>query len=115
MFRKTTVHVPEDYEDRLTQMFPGTFQPLRLLALDPCDLPLSKLERNIERDRDDVLHLARTSPLTWKFLEIDRPAGDPAVADQRLQARLPLGIDPIGQILSAVLVVVCGPFLTLLI
>jgi hypothetical protein len=25
-------HVPEDYEDRLTQMFPGTFQSLRLLA-----------------------------------------------------------------------------------
>jgi hypothetical protein len=38
-------HVPEDYEDRL-------------LALDPYDLALSKLERNIQRDRDDVLHLA---------------------------------------------------------
>jgi hypothetical protein len=27
--------VPEDYEDRLTEIFPGTLQHLRLLALDP--------------------------------------------------------------------------------
>jgi hypothetical protein len=32
--------VPEDYEDRLTEIFPGTFQYLRLLALDPYDLAL---------------------------------------------------------------------------
>ena len=62
-------HVPEDYEDRLTEIFPGTFQHLRLLALDPYDLALSKLERNIQRDRDDVLHLARTVPLDLKVLK----------------------------------------------
>jgi hypothetical protein len=44
--------VPEDYEDRLTEMFPRTFKHLRLLALDPYDLALSKLERNIQRDRE---------------------------------------------------------------
>jgi Nucleotidyltransferase of unknown function (DUF6036) len=32
---------------------------LRLLALDPTDIALSKLERNADRDRDDVLRLAR--------------------------------------------------------
>ena len=62
-------HVPEDYEDRLTEIFPGTFQHLRLLALDPYDLALSKLERNIQRDRDDVLHLARTVPLDLEILK----------------------------------------------
>src|SRR5271165_7538013 len=56
-------HVPEDYEERLTEIFPGTFQHLRLLALDPYDLALSKLERNIQRDRDDVRHLVRAVPL----------------------------------------------------
>jgi hypothetical protein len=44
--------VPENYEDRLTEIFPRTFKHLRLLALDPYDLGLSKLERNIQRDRD---------------------------------------------------------------
>ena len=62
-------HVPEDYEDRLTEIFPGTFKHLRLLALDPYDLALSKLERNIQRDRDDVLHLARTVPLDLEVLK----------------------------------------------
>lgn len=57
-------HVPEDYEDRLTEIFPRTFKHLRLLALDPYDLALSKLERNIQRDRDDVLHLREPSRLS---------------------------------------------------
>lgn len=54
--------VPVNYEDRLTKMFPETLNHLRLFALDPCDLALSKLERNTQRDRDDVKHLARTIP-----------------------------------------------------
>jgi hypothetical protein len=61
--------VPEDYEDRLTEMFPGTFKHLRICALDPYDLALSKLERNIQRDRDDVKHLARSIPLDLKILK----------------------------------------------
>jgi hypothetical protein len=43
-------------------MFPGTFRHLLLMALDPYDLALTKLERNIERDRNDVRYLARTVP-----------------------------------------------------
>jgi hypothetical protein len=54
--------VPESYEERLTEIAPGSFSHLRLFALDPYDLALSKLERNIQRDRDDVRHLARTVP-----------------------------------------------------
>lgn len=61
--------VPEDYEDRLTEMFPKAFKHLRLLALDPYDLALSKLERNIQRDRDDVKHLAKTVPLDLEVLK----------------------------------------------
>jgi len=49
-------------------MFPGTFRHLRLMALDPYDLALTKLERNIERDRNDVRHLARTVPFDLDLL-----------------------------------------------
>lgn len=61
--------VPEDYESRLTEMFPKACKHLRLCALDPYDLALSKLERNIQRDRDDVKHLARSVPLDLNLLK----------------------------------------------
>ena len=61
--------VPEDYEERLTEMFSGVFKHLRICALDPYDLALSKLERNIQRDRDDVKHLARAIPLDLELLK----------------------------------------------
>ena len=61
-------HVPENYEDRLTEIFPNTFEHLCLCALDPYDLALSKLERNIQRDRDDVKHLAARLPFDLETL-----------------------------------------------
>ena len=61
--------VPEDYEARLEEMFQGALTHLHLCALDPYDLALSKLERNIERDRDDVRHLARAIPLDLAILQ----------------------------------------------
>ncbi len=61
--------VPGDFRDRLTEMFPGCYAQLRLLALDPYDLALSKLERNIQRDRDDVKWLARSVPLDLDVLQ----------------------------------------------
>jgi len=60
---------PEDYEERLVDMYPKAFAQLRLLALDPYDLALSKLERNIQKDRDDVKHLALTVPLDLNVLK----------------------------------------------
>lgn len=48
----------ENYEDRLTEVFSGEFRNLRFFALDPYDLLLAKIERNIDRDREDVLFLA---------------------------------------------------------
>lgn len=54
---------PDSYESRLTEMFPGTFHHLHLLALDPYDLVLTKLTRNSDRDRADVEYLATAVPL----------------------------------------------------
>lgn len=54
---------PENYEDRLTEMFPGAFRHLRLWALDPYDIVLTKLERNAPIDRQDVHYLAESVPL----------------------------------------------------
>jgi hypothetical protein len=65
----TIAQLPQNYEDRLTEIFSGTFESLRLFALDPYDIALSKIERNIERDRDDVKHLARIVPLDLGILK----------------------------------------------
>ncbi len=59
----TVSTLPEGYQDRITPMFPGTFHHLSIMALDPYDLALSKLERNADRDRSDVMFLAATVPL----------------------------------------------------
>ncbi|MBK6750002.1 MAG: hypothetical protein KA831_03235 [Pyrinomonadaceae bacterium] len=59
---------PEDYTDRLTEVFAGQYKNLKLYALDPYDIALTKLERNTERDRDDVKHLARVVPLELDVL-----------------------------------------------
>ena len=60
--------IPEGYEERLAEIVPGTFRYLRLFALDPYDLALSKIERNSQRDRDDVKHLARVVPFDLELL-----------------------------------------------
>lgn len=60
--------VPDGYEERLIEMYAGVFRRLRICALDPYDLALSKLERNIQRDRDDVKHLAAAVPLDLDML-----------------------------------------------
>jgi hypothetical protein len=57
----TVVTCPDGYEGRLVEFLPGTWNRLRLFVLDPYDLVLAKLERNLQRDRDDVLYLARAA------------------------------------------------------
>ena len=64
----SVAQAPYEYESRLLEMFPGVFRHLRLMALDPYDLALTKLERNIERDRSDVRYLARTVPFDLNIL-----------------------------------------------
>jgi uncharacterized nucleotidyltransferase DUF6036 len=65
----TVATPPEGYEERLVSMFPGAWVHLRLYALEAHDLALSKLERNIERDRDDVQQLARAGHLKSEILK----------------------------------------------
>ncbi len=55
--------VPEDYEQRLVQMFPGRFSNLRLFALELHDLVLAKLTRNSPVDIEDVRFLAKKKAL----------------------------------------------------
>jgi len=88
----TVAAYPVNYEERLTEMFRETHKRLRLFALDPYDLALTKLSRNIQRDRDDVKHLAKTIPfdlavLQQRYPEELRPylIGDPAQHDLTLQ------------------------------
>ena len=58
-------------------MSPGTFEHLHLIALYPYALVLSKPEQNIQRDRDQVRHLARAVP--W-------PCEEPSSAADLLRA-----------------------------
>lgn len=53
--------LPERYAERLTDIFTGEFEKLRILIVDPYDLALSKLERNSDVDIEDVKHLARAT------------------------------------------------------
>jgi hypothetical protein len=63
----TVAACPYEYEDRLIELS-GPWERLRLFALDPYDVALAKLERNLQRDRDDVLYLAITVPLAIDVL-----------------------------------------------
>ena len=62
--RVTIATAPEGYSGRLQRMFASAgWKHLALFALEAHDLALSKLERNGERDRDDVIRLARAGLL----------------------------------------------------
>jgi Nucleotidyltransferase of unknown function (DUF6036) len=63
------VAISENYESRLSEMFPGRFKKLKIRAPDPYDLALSKLERNSPKDQGDVEYLAKTVPLDPKILQ----------------------------------------------
>jgi len=60
--------MPENYEERLTELHAGCFKNIRLFVPDAYDLVLSKLSRNIERDREDVEYLAKTQHLDPEIL-----------------------------------------------
>ena len=74
----TVATSPVDYASRLVPLYPGQWKRLRLLALEAHDLALTKLERNFERDRTDVEHLARrghlkAATLRRRYVEELRP------------------------------------------
>jgi hypothetical protein len=66
--RVTVTTLPEDYDSRLVDMFPGRFKQLQLLAPDPYDLILSKIERNGDKDRHDANYLFKTLKLDARVL-----------------------------------------------
>lgn len=83
--------LPDGYDQRLADLAVAGFRHLRLVALDPYDLVLSKLARNSPVDREDVAFLAQTQGLDPGVLEARyrtelRPiiVGDPRVHDQTL-------------------------------
>jgi hypothetical protein len=50
-------------------MCPGTYLNVHFFALDPYDLALTKIDRKIELERDDVKHLVKTVPLDRQILQ----------------------------------------------
>jgi Nucleotidyltransferase of unknown function (DUF6036) len=65
----TIVTYPEDYERRLIRMWPRfELANLQLFVLEPHDLALTKLERNGDVDRQDVLALAGAGLIDAKTL-----------------------------------------------
>jgi len=84
--------IPENYEERLKELYSGRFTKIRLFVPDAYDLTLSKLSRNIERDRQDVEYLAKTGHLDAhilraRYAEELRPLliGDVRQHDQTLE------------------------------
>jgi|SRR5579871_1233134 len=71
----TVVTPPENYEERLVALFPHAWRRFQLFALEAHDLALSKLERNFERDRNDIQQLARSGHLNPDILR-DRYYGE---------------------------------------
>ncbi|MEQ1935690.1 MAG: DUF6036 family nucleotidyltransferase [Fimbriimonadaceae bacterium] len=60
---------PERYQERLVPLCSGAWKNIELYALEAHDLALSKLERNLERDRDDIQRLARGGYLNPQTLQ----------------------------------------------
>jgi hypothetical protein len=68
LHRVSVNNMPEEYETRLEEMFPGQFKNLRLFAPDPYDLILSKIERNSGKDREDADYLFKKLSLSSETL-----------------------------------------------
>ena len=64
----TVATYPQNHEQRLIEVFPGACRHIHLFALDPYDLVLAKLERNLQRDRDDFAYLVDIVPLDLSIL-----------------------------------------------
>ena len=65
----TVADVPEDYESRMIQLFPGHFSRLGLRALEVHDLALAKLGRNSPVDLEDAKFLAKAGMLDAGILK----------------------------------------------
>ena len=82
-------NAPYDYESRLSPMYPGAFQNIHLLVMDPYDVALTKLKRDSDKDFQDVLQLAKRIPFDLDLFERryqeelrDNPTGKPEDNDR---------------------------------
>ena len=60
---------PDSYEDRLVELFPSRYRHLRLWALEPHDLALTKIGRNWDLDRSDLTLMAKAGLLDAGILK----------------------------------------------
>jgi hypothetical protein len=65
----TVAIFPENYRDRLTEIFAGAYKNMHIQVLDPYDVALTKLGRNNQKDRDDLRFLARAIPFDIETLK----------------------------------------------
>lgn len=61
--------VPYEYEERLVPIYESAFKNLHLFVMDPYDIALCKLKRDIDRDFQDMLFLARSTPFDLDVFE----------------------------------------------
>ena len=92
---------PENYETRLLEMYPGELKNITLCAPDPHDLMLMKLDRNNERDRDDLKYLAVTDQidgetLLQRYREEMRPSVP--IPERTTDIDIRLWVDIIGEV-----------------
>lgn len=99
----TIAEVPDDYESRLIDMQVGGLTRLRLLAFERHDLVLAKLARNSDRDREDVVALARgpgldTDVLRSRYQDELRPTlGRPDREDLTLELWIEMIVELTGR------------------
>lgn len=99
----TVAEIPEDYESRLIDMKVGGLSHLRLLAFERHDLALAKLARNTDRDREDVVALARGPGLDPEVLrsryrdELRPTLGRPDREDLTLELWIEMILEITGQ------------------
>jgi hypothetical protein len=86
--RAAVASLPENYEDRMTEIYAVAFKNIRLFVLDPCDLVLSKIARNIDRDREDAKYLIQSQRIDVAVFKdrYDRELKCNLIGDQKWHA-----------------------------
>lgn len=62
-------NAPYDHGSRLCPMYPGAFQNIHLMVMDPYDVALTQLKRDSDKDFQDVPQLAEKIPFDLDLFE----------------------------------------------
>lgn len=65
----TVATLPDDYADRLIEIKRSSFESLRIFAMEPNDIVLTKVSRNYPKDIHDVEYLAKVAKLDVELLQ----------------------------------------------